>query len=186
MPEAPVLTPDAEQASSGTMTPDSIAAGIVTKQLDFALAALGQHTLRRNVHNYNGSLLAYTHQCNMANQLGLSDEQKRQIAPFPDARANNVSVVTTVAQPAEARTTVHMPPVAEPAKPAASPLATVAEAVKTPARSLFRRALPWIVTAGLSAAGLGGLAAVVNQFWPRAEAVAPNVDNRGEVGLEVE
>lgn len=177
MTDAPVLSPD-----TTVTTPDGIAAGIVLKQLDFALTALGQHTLRRNIHNYNGSLLAYTHQANMANQLGLSDEQKRAIAPFPDARAQNVSAVTTVVNPPpEAATLEAAPPVVKQETP------SVVEAVKKPAVSLFRRLMPWAIAAALGTT-TGGIASVaLNYFWPDAPAVqVPSDPRHGEIGLEVE
>jgi hypothetical protein len=44
-----------------------------------------------DIHNYNGANLAYNHASDTANKLGLSDEQKLGVAPFP-GRPNNMSV----------------------------------------------------------------------------------------------
>jgi hypothetical protein len=44
-----------------------------------------------DIHNYNGANLAYNHASDTANKLGLSDEQKLGVAPFP-GHPNNTSV----------------------------------------------------------------------------------------------
>jgi hypothetical protein len=167
-----------DQSSASVQTVDGLAGDVLTKAIDFAIQSLGQNTLRRNIHNYNGSLLAYTHQCDMANRLKLSEDQKRAITPFPDARSTTVNTIVAAPQASEPRAAE----VAPQAKPVESPATA-----KKP--GLFRRLLPWVLAGATGgAAGLGGM--VLNQWLHPAPAVQPAPPSteihNGEIGVEVE
>lgn len=145
--------------TAGVQTTDAVAAQLLNKMADFAMQALGQGTLRRNIHNYNGSLLAYTHHCDMANKLGLTEEQKRSITPFPDARPTNVTMNVNSQQPVQPEPPLEMTP-------------------ESP--GVWSKVWPWLLA---GATGLGG-AAVTHVLQPDNPPAVESIE--GEVGLEVE
>ncbi len=45
-----------------------------------------------HIRNYNGANLAYNHAASTANNLGLSEEQRAKITPFPTPETTNVNI----------------------------------------------------------------------------------------------
>lgn len=127
----------------------------------------------KHILNYNGANMAYAHAADMANRLGLTEEQKAKITPFP---ANNTTIVVQGGEQQEtAQETSPTPPAAaEPAK----------------ASGLH----PLVKNALIAALGAGAvpLAYGAYQHYTQSPAVAP-IDppavvqpvDPGEVGYEV-
>jgi hypothetical protein len=155
------LEPEIVQNQTGSMqSADTVAADVIKTGMDFAVGLLGQSILKRNIHNYNGANLAYNHASDTANKLGMSDEQKQRLAPFPQIPGNTtVNVNSNQPQPEK--------PSPPPAKGA--------------------KALPLLLAAALGAGG-AGLGYLLTRPSPPVPVVVqpeePHDHNPG-VGLDV-
>lgn len=163
----PVAKPSANQViaqnQGGIQTADAIAAALLQQVTGFAIDALGQTTLRRNIHNYNGATMAYVHQTDIANKLNLTPEQKRMITPFPDARGTTTNINVN-----------QKPDVAdEPPE-------------LLPAPSVWSYLWPWLLAlaAAMAAAGLTWWA--LQKPSPPPAVNQPADDPAAEIGVEVE
>lgn len=72
----------------------AIAASNVRDILKSSLDHIDQHTLRKNIHNYETSDLAYLSNQFLAAQFGLTEAQRQNMLPFPP-RGNTLTVVNT-------------------------------------------------------------------------------------------
>ena len=71
---------------------DKTAHSILEDAMSIAKGYFAEKIRTQNIMNYNGANLAYRHSADMANKLGLGEEQKDQIVTYPGGRSTEVTV----------------------------------------------------------------------------------------------
>lgn len=120
-----------------------------------------------DIMNYNGAQMAYNHQADVANKLGLSEKQKLGVTPFP-CPTNQTIVAAGESKKVE-----------EPQEPP-----TAVEAVKT---TLLQKLAPYLIGAALTGGPLGGfMLANALPSEPRDEQTQTiTYSDDGRVGVDV-
>ena len=133
-----------------------------------------------DIRNYNGAMLAYNHQADTANRLGLDDKQKLGVTPFPSPTTSNLHISQpgseSPPQAIDTRQAVAPPPVTGGQKPKSSWLPVLGAALLS--GTLVGG------TAGTTAYMMSGNQPQVQQEQPATQQqIAPA---NGTVGVEVE
>lgn len=161
-----------------------------------------------HVMNYNGAMLSYNHQSDMANKLGLDERQKLDVTPFPmgtkiinvnvkdDKDGQNETPNSPTDSPQDANSESQQGNAQQPLPPAARPddggsgaqPQPQSQASQQPKRSpLKKAAAAALVATGVGAAGLAGYVIGNGGSGDRPTPPAEAADHfNAGVGLEVE